>query len=185
MSIIIDAGHGGKDPGAFNKNFLYRESFYTLSAALQLKNFLDLEKIETIMTRRLDEYVTLSDRVSISNNVLSAEFISIHANAFKSETAKGMEIFYKSGCSESMTLAQKVAEHIHSTYIRKFPIVFRGVKPGNFFVLRKNKHPAILIESGFITNPKNVLDLMNDEAEYLLFKSVANGVISYKREKNE
>lgn len=89
--IVLDAGHGGKDPGAIGNG--YNEKDLALATILRLKEILDND-FEVILTRDSDFFVTLQDRANIANNENADLFVSIHLNASKKETSNGAEVFY-------------------------------------------------------------------------------------------
>ena len=146
-TIVIDPGHGGKDPGAVYAG--YKEKDIVLPIALYLGGFLS-NMANCIYTRTADVYVPLRDRVFIANNVKADMFISIHVNASPKHNARGEEIWIYPGSIKSAKLADSIATFIDEIA----PGKFRGVKEGKFYVLRKTKMPAVLIEVGFIDNPR-------------------------------
>ncbi|MGL4988848.1 MAG: N-acetylmuramoyl-L-alanine amidase [Cetobacterium sp.] len=110
FTIAIDAGHGGKDPGAigFKK---YKEKDIALAVAQKLQSKLSKD-FNIIMTRRNDTFITLSERSRIANRAKADIFISLHLNASKNSTANGMEIFYFS--KKSSPYAEKIAAYENS-----------------------------------------------------------------------
>ena len=152
-TIVIDPGHGGKDPGAVYAG--YKEKDIVLPIALYLGGFLSYTphevnlKINCAYTRTADIYVPLRDRVFIANNVKADAFISIHVNASPKHNARGEEIWIYPGSIKSAKLADSIATFIDEIV----PGKFRGIKEGNFYVLWKTKIPAVLIEVGFLDNP--------------------------------
>nr|WP_307774813.1 N-acetylmuramoyl-L-alanine amidase [uncultured Cetobacterium sp.] len=110
FTIAIDAGHGGKDPGAigFKK---YKEKDITLAVAKKLQKELS-EDFNVIMTRSTDKYVTLSNRSRIANKAKADLFVSLHINSATNSKAKGMEIFYFS--KKSSPYAEKIAAYENS-----------------------------------------------------------------------
>jgi N-acetylmuramoyl-L-alanine amidase len=91
--VIIDAGHGGNDPGAIGKSGL-REKDVNLDIAKKLSNLLKAEGVQTVLTRSSDKFIPLSLRVSIANRSDADLFISIHANAARSRSLNGFEVYY-------------------------------------------------------------------------------------------
>ena len=163
--VIIDAGHGGEDGGAIGVNGVYEKDL-NLSIALELEQMLSSAGITTRLTRDSDIllYDTSSDykghkkaqdaaaRVAIGNEYENAVFISIHMNSFTESKYSGLQVYY----SESSPLSATLAEYVQSTVIRELQSQnTRKIKPSNksIYVLDKSKHPAILIECGFISNP--------------------------------
>lgn len=142
---LIDAGHGGTDPGATYKG--RKESDDVLKLALRIGELLKYSNENIYYTRSKDNTVSLSERSNMENSGSYDYFISIHRNAYKPEVAKGVEthIYAKGGKAEQ--LANKV-----NPELVKIGLLNRGVKVSNFHVLRETKAPAILIEVGFIDN---------------------------------
>jgi len=93
--IVIDAGHGGKDPGAIARSGL-REKDVTLDVAKRLSKLLRQQGVEIVMTRSVDRFIPLSSRVDISNNSGAELFVSIHANANRVRSLNGFEVYYVS-----------------------------------------------------------------------------------------
>ena len=94
-TVVIDPGHGGKDPGAITRNGKYREKDITLSVALKLGNMIKAKypQIKVVYTRSTDKYVELSQRAAIANRNKADLFISIHVNSAKATQARGTETF--------------------------------------------------------------------------------------------
>ena len=178
-TIVIDPGHGGKDPGAVYAG--YKEKDITLPIALYLGGFLSHAseanlKINCIYTRTVDIYVPLRDRVFIANNVKADAFISIHLNASPKHNARGEEIWIYPNSIESAKLADSIATFIDEIV----PGKFRGIKEGKFYVLRetaKKKIPAVLIEVGFLDNP--ITPLHSSNAQIRAAFLINNGIRKY------
>ena len=179
-TIVIDPGHGGKDPGAVYAG--YKEKDIVLPIALYLGGFLSYTphevnlEINCVYTRTADIYVPLRDRVFIANNVKADAFISIHLNASPKHNAKGEEIWIYPGSIKSVKLADSIATYIDEIV----PGKFRGIKEGNFYVLRetaKKKIPAVLIEVGFIDNPNTPLHCFNIQIRAAFV--IATGIKKY------
>ena len=109
--IILDPGHGGKDPGAVGKCG-FREKDINLAVALKLKQFLEKELgVTVLMTRSDDRFVSLSDRTKFANDNRADIFVSIHTNASNSRSAKGLETYY---LSTAMTSEARAAEALEN-----------------------------------------------------------------------
>ena len=149
MIVIIDPGHGGKDPGAVHGD--YREKDQTLGIAKRLQVKLAEKNIHSILTRDKDEYIPLLHRAEIAKKIKdNAVFISIHLNASESHKASGFESFVlskKSGNKELQDILHDTIAVLNS----KYSIKDRGKKEASFLVLKHVKHiPAILLELFFI-----------------------------------
>ena len=150
MIVIIDPGHGGKDPGAVHGD--YREKDQTLGIAKRLQVKLAEKNIHSILTRDKDEYIPLSYRAEIAKKIKdNAVFISIHLNASKSHTGSGFESFVFSRNSGNNKELQDILHEAIAKINTKYRIKDRGKKEASFLVLKQIKHiPAILLELFFI-----------------------------------
>ncbi len=147
--ICLDYGHGGYDPGASYKG--RKESDDNILVGKILADILRKSGVEVVETRSKDTYVSLEERVRIANKEGVDWFISIHRNAFMPEKAKGVEVYtYKNPTAKARTLGGRIEKSLV-----KLGFKSRGVKLGDFYVLRKTKAPAILIELGFLDNSQD------------------------------
>ncbi len=189
MKICIDAGHGGKDPGAIDPiereqdDGIYEDVLYTEESRVNLKAAIILREIlkannEILMTRENNEYIRFSARAKLANQAKANVFISLHANASLNKTVNGIETLYYPTSSQGKQLAQIVQDKL----IKVSKANNREIKPrDNLYVLGKTDMPAILIEMGFITNPREEHLLNQREYLYLLMRAVAKGVEEYGR----
>jgi len=149
--IVIDPGHGGADIGA--KVQSVEEKMLALKVALLVKRSLCDKGYCVVLTRTCDMLVPLNKRSAIANTTRSALFISIHFNACKGENVKGIEVYYYGkGAKWRQNASQKLAQAVLNSLISATNAPSRGVKKGNFYVIRNVCMPAILIEGGFLTN---------------------------------
>jgi len=151
MSIIVlDPGHGGSDPGAVNG--ARQEKNDNLRLGLALRQRLQSPGNRVIMTRSADVFVPLAERSDISNRANADIFVSLHRNAFTNTTANGAETWLQNGVP-ARTAA--IARSVHSEIVAAGVQSDRGVRSGNFVILRNTKAPAILTELGFLTNARD------------------------------
>ena len=176
MKIVLDAGHGGKDPGA--KTFLTVEKDMALNIALQVREYLKRNH-EVIMTRQTDEYVSLAERCRIANEAKADIFVSIHLNAHDDPRVNGIETFSFPGSQKGGALRNA----IHRGVMQLLPgWTDRGTKEANFQVLRQTKMPAALVECGFITNQRDEQRIHDINVRDTFARGIANGVEAYLRE---
>ncbi|BCX46574.1 N-acetylmuramoyl-L-alanineamidase [Haloferula helveola] len=208
-TVIIDAGHGGKDPGATNS--IGTEANYNLKVAGFLKDYLEKEyKYKVIMTRDSNRYLSLQQRVDIANRITeNAIFISIHHNSTSSNRsgARGIETFtlspvgvshYGRGLKAS-DFSPKTGNHhdsanvalataVHGTLLStlkdkktgKSYTLDRGIKRARFSVLSGVKHPSILVECGFMTHPYEAKLIHDSGYQRTVAKSIAYAVQKYR-----
>lgn len=154
--IILDAGHGGLDKGAKIKHPYVEEKRLTLSVIRHTKKYLEQLGYRVFLTRARDYFVPLNKRVDLANNANGELFVSVHFNSCPNDTANGIEIYFYN-CNENKSRAKNsknLATNILGEIVKNTNAKSRGVKKGQFCVIRDTKMPAILIEAGFLTNPE-------------------------------
>ena len=171
--ICIDAGHGGKDSGAVNGNYYEKEA--ALMIACKLGKALALAGVEVIYTRKDDSNVELEERTAFANKNAADYFISIHLNAAANKQANGIETF---AYSEGST-AHKLAGAVQKELISKTGAADRKVKTANFYVLRKTAMPAILVETGFISNDVEAKALFTDGYQTIIANAITKAVLNF------
>ncbi|MBS0648626.1 MAG: N-acetylmuramoyl-L-alanine amidase [Verrucomicrobia bacterium] len=173
--IILDAGHGGTDEGA--KIHYFMEKRLTLMTTLLLRKYLNEMGYRVIMTRSKDVFIPLERRVSIANKTKAVMFVSIHYNSSPSPDAHGIEIFYHNGSDHKRAQQSKqLGSSILSELIAETHALSRGVKNGNFHVIRETSMPAVLVEGGFMTNTEERSNLRDKKYLEKIAKGVAQGI---------
>lgn len=172
FKVVIDPGHGGKDPGAQSSG--RSEKDYNLSLSLKVNTLLMNEpRIKPYMTRADETFVSLNDRASFANNLKADLFISLHANKAESSSASGTESFYYH--TNSQTLAQIIHKHV----LKAVGLKDRGVKTAGYVVIKKTTMPAILIESGFLSNQNDSSVLFDETKQNEIAKEIVAGIKEY------
>jgi N-acetylmuramoyl-L-alanine amidase len=191
-TVVLDPGHGGKDPGATNP--FGNEADYNLSVANLVKSQLMTNGYKVVMTRNSNVYLTLQERVELANAVKeNAIYISIHFNS-GGRSARGIETFTLSPpgvshygsdlkASDSQTRAGNehdsaniaLAAAVHGWTLQKLGknTLDRGIKRARFSVLSGVVHPAILLEGGFMSHPYEARLIENPAYQ----KAIADGVV--------
>ncbi len=176
--VILDAGHGGTDEGARVHSFL--EKRVTLRTALLTKKRLEERGYKVILTRSRDKYLSLARRVSIANRMKGAIFISLHFNASRNPIAKGIEIYYCGNKEKWRARAsRRLADYILYQVIDQTEATSRGIKGGNFHVIRETEMPAVLVEGGFVTNEQERSLLKTKDYLEKIAEGIALGVDKY------
>jgi len=198
-TVILDPGHGGKDPGAVNS--LGTEAFYNLKVAGRTKALLEAKGFQVIMTRKSDQFLSLQERVNIANAIReNAVFISIHFNS-GGRDARGIETFtlsppgvshYGRGviAADSHTRAGNehdsaniaLATAVHGSLLRRLQnyTFDRGIKRARFSVLSGVRHPAILLEGGFMSSTVDAPLINQDNYQNAVANSIVDAVIKYR-----
>jgi N-acetylmuramoyl-L-alanine amidase len=173
--IVIDPGHGGKDPGAIGLRSI-QEKKIVLDISQKVTQILEKRGYRVIMTRQNDRFVSLQGRVNIAEKYKAKAFISIHANSIsRSKTSvNGVETYYYSS-------GYRLAQSIHRSIIRRLDVRDRGVRKARFYVLRKTSMPAVLVEVGFVTGSSDSAKLSNASYRQRMAEAIAEGIISHVR----
>ena len=170
LKFVIDAGHGGKDPGAVG---YVRESNVTLRLAKLVAYELRLGGHDVTMTRSDDVYKTLGERVRLANAVKPDLFLSLHCNGSVDPRANGVETL----CYHAGGPAANYANRVQSELANYTGLRNRGVKLMPWlYVLRHTKIPAILVELGFVSNPSDAAKLKNPEFIRQAARLIARGI---------
>lgn len=165
--VVIDAGHGGSDPGTVVAGKENYEKIFNLDILLCLKAMLDNnESIRVYYTRTDDRYLTLTQRVNLANDMDADIFISIHCNSAKSSYIGGTEVLYNQYQNDwegfnSKQLAQLCMESVNSYY----PLMKRGIIPRaqNVLIIEKAQMPVALVEVAYLSNKSNLQSLQNPD----------------------
>jgi N-acetylmuramoyl-L-alanine amidase len=168
-TVVIDAGHGGYDHGGIPGQRI-PEKEMTLDVAQRLKGLLAASGYRVVMTRDSDVFVPLPTRVAIANSYQNGIFVCIHFNSAKRIGADGIETYFYS--RDSLPLASAV----HYFVAGGAPSPNRGVRRRGFYVLRKTKIPAVLVECGFLTNPNEGHYAQSPSYRQKLAEEIAAGV---------
>jgi len=206
--IFIDPGHGGTFPGATYGGV--KESQLNLAVGLELENLLKQRSHLTAMSRRSDTNVTRSDirtwsqqgtvwryatdgtysvtddlqaRCDLANAWGAEIFVSIHANAAGSSSANGAETYWRDVSATDRILSQRLASYVQQAYVAETGMSNRGVKTANFYVLRWSNMPAILIETGFMTNSSDLTKLKSPAFQKKAALGIAKGIDRFMAEK--
>lgn len=175
--LIIDPGHGGKDPGAVNKNLGLKEKDITMKVGRYLLgiSLVGDYLFDPIMTRVSDLALSLKNRCVFANRVEADAFVSIHHNARLTQKP-GLEIetYCNPGSIKGHNFASIVQADLMNDMAKVIKTLDRGVKQKAFYVLRKTKMPAILVELGFITDDEEARFLMEDNNLKYMALSIAD-----------
>ncbi|MEK3823423.1 N-acetylmuramoyl-L-alanine amidase [Paenibacillus sp. FSL K6-1558] len=170
--VVIDPGHGGKDPGTIGISNTQEKDF-TLPLALKVQALLIQEPdIEVVMTRDTDVYPTRPERVQLANTLNADVFVSIHGNSVKaSPQTTGTETYYYKRSS-----SKELADIVHRHLIEALGFKDRKVKNGNLEVLRNTTMPAVLLEIGFLSNLVEEQAMLSDSVQNKAAQAIVDGI---------
>ncbi|KAB2495614.1 N-acetylmuramoyl-L-alanine amidase [Priestia endophytica] len=169
-TIIIDPGHGGDDRGTTGKFGTYEKTL-NLNTALLLKQTLESHGAHVILTRTSDKTVTLKERVALANRNEADLFVSLHYNSHKNPSINGLITYYYESPSAAHT--------IHKGIVKNSPLKDGKTRFGDYFVLRENEHPSILLELGFLSNGKEEETITSSDFQRKMASSISEGLAAY------
>jgi N-acetylmuramoyl-L-alanine amidase len=172
-TVVVDAGHGGKDSGAYRR-YGPPEKMVALDVAQRLNSKLRESQLKTVMTRSSDVFIPLDERVAIETAQKNAIFVSIHFNDSRRRGIRGFETYYHSGASFDLAsrIQQKLMTIPNSAN--------RGIHTANFRVLRNATCPAVLVECGFLSNRSEGNQARDWEYRELLADRIAEAIVEQR-----
>jgi N-acetylmuramoyl-L-alanine amidase len=173
-TVVIDAGHGGKDPGA-TSSYGYEEKTVNLDVALQIAQILKDRGLRVIMTRNNDTFIELEERAAIANRNRADIFVSIHSDSSAKSSTNGFTVYVeRSGSSASTSLADAIDRRMAQTGISS-----NGVSKADYRVLTHTGCPAVLIELGYLSNYWEAKQLINKDIQKKLAYAITDGITDY------
>lgn len=191
--IVIDAGHGKPDEGAKSSRGT-TEAETNLKIALKLQNLLEQSGCTVILTRtdengiysldaktlREKKISDIRNRVKIGNDSMADIFISIHLNKIPEEKYYGWQCFYKSGDEKSIKLAKSIQENLNKAIQKENKRV--AMKLDKVYIMKHVEIPISIIECGFLSNPEEEKNLLEDEYQDKLAWGIYSGINDYFNE---
>ncbi len=185
--IVVDAGHGGSDPGKVGTNGA-REKDINLELAKKLKKLLEKEHLTVILTRDSDagldpagstnkKAADMQNRCQIITDANPLFTVSIHQNSYPAPEVKGAQVFYY----EQSAQGKELAETIQSSLIANVdPNNTRTAKSNaSYYLLKKTPTPTVIVECGFLSNPAEAALLLDDAYQDKLAEAICQGILSY------
>lgn len=186
LTIVLDAGHGGVDPGSVGKKTKTTESELNLKITLKLSDYLKAGGFKVVLTRTNADglYGIYSkdykkrDMQARKEKILDANadlVVSIHMNSFTNSTYRGAQVFYNSNSPES----EKVASSVQQVFTNTLPESNKGISIGDYYILKCTSIPTILCECGYLSNAEDETLLIDDAYQDKLAYSIYKGIIVY------
>jgi len=179
--IILDPGHGGKDPGTVLGS--YSEKAITLKVSTLVKQKLEAAGAKVYMTRTGDTYPSLQDRVDFTNANYGEIFVSVHVNSAANTSAQGTETYYAISTGDMYQEDIDLATFVNNQIVNNLNMKNRGVKEEQYYVIRNTIIPAILVELGFLTNDEDRGKMTTDKYAELFADSIYKGISQYYAKK--
>lgn len=194
--VVIDPGHGGQDSGAMRNGV--SEKDLTLDVALRVEGLARVHGFRTLLTRPNDTWVSLPARAAVANRENECVFVSIHFDEGSRPTANGVQTFYalhpppKSGAPAWLPFlqpimpqpvnleSQSLAGFVQDGLVERTHAFNRGTRAEQFFVVANVRHPAVLVEGGFLTNDADIARLSTDDYREQLAAGITDGIVHFR-----
>jgi N-acetylmuramoyl-L-alanine amidase len=195
--VVLDPGHGGQDSGTMKGGMLEKD--LALDVAHRVERFLQIQGVATLLTRTDDTFVSLADRAALANAQRNCVFISIHFDDAARAAATGVETYYAAHQTSNATRvaswfpffqrtsvesanveSQSLAAFIQEALVTRTQAVNRGTTPQQFFVIANVRHPAVLVEGGFLTNADEMNKLATGDYREQIAAALSDGVMRYR-----
>ncbi|WP_326908324.1 N-acetylmuramoyl-L-alanine amidase [Sedimentibacter sp. MB31-C6] len=176
--ILLDPGHGGKDPGAISFTGKY-EKHINLTVAYKLKDKLEKLGATVYMTRNDDTYINNTARGKMADNLNADILLSIHHNSLGNSDYFGLSTYYNTINYKDTKHGYDLAESIYLNAVTINGVYRDGILDRNYEVLRETNTPAALIEIGFMSNPKEEMNIHDASFQNLMVQKIADGIIDY------
>ncbi len=178
--ILLDPGHGGKDPGSISYSGKY-EKYVNLDVALKLKDKLEDLGAEVYLTRKGDTYINNTARGRMADSLCADILLSIHHNSLGRNKSDyfGLSTYYNTKNFKDPKYGYNLSESIYLNAISLNGVYRDGIYDRNYEVLRETNTPAALIEIGFMSNPLEEMNIHNESFQNLMVQKLADGIIDY------
>ncbi|MDD2233306.1 MAG: N-acetylmuramoyl-L-alanine amidase [Desulfitobacteriaceae bacterium] len=190
--VMLDAGHGGYDPGAIAEQDIYEKEI-NLQIAKKTRDFLVPSGIAVILTREEDEdyvpegvtgrktkkQIDLNYRISMATGAKADIFVSIHVNSTVAGKKSGAETFYYFGSEESKNLAVNIQQEL----IKISGMNRRIAKPGDFYIIKNTSMPAVIVEVGYLSNINEREKLRQTWYQDQVARAIAKGIADFFQNK--
>jgi len=195
--VVIDPGHGGVDSGAICAGVLEKD--LTLDVAQRVRRIAQARGFQTLLTRDRDEYKSLANRADFGNRQRDCIFVSIHFDEGKPGISTGVETYYaahqfehafpfsawlpflrKAAAQSPDMFSQSLAGFIQESIVSRTLAFNRGTRAEQFYVIANMRHPAVLVEGGFLTNNDDVAKLASEEYREKLATAICEGIAHYR-----
>lgn len=171
--VMVDAGHGGKDPGASHGDIYEKD--ITLSVARRVADLLEGHKVKVIMTREDDIFIDKYDRARMANDEQVDIFVSIHVNDLKQKSHSGIETYAGHMKRSGWLLAQSIHEETVDT-VKANDL---GIHTANYVVVRWTRMPAALIEIGYMSNEEERTKLQSQAYQQMVAEGIVEGILEF------
>lgn len=180
VSVMVDAGHGGKDPGTSSGTA--DEKDITLKIAKLVKAYLEGAGVTVILSREDDTFIDKYERAELANNAGVDLFVSVHCNYLEERTdISGVETYYM----ENSASGERLATMVHNQILAITDANDMHVRENDYVVIRETDMPAVLVETGYLSNRQDAGKLTDSEYQSKMAYGIAAGMIEYINRESE
>ncbi len=172
--VVVDAGHGGNDPGAMSAGGLHEKDI-NLPVAQRVATLLGQKGVGVLMTRQDDRFIELEERAAIANRRNADLFVSIHSDSNPDRGRQGFTVFVaRSASRDAYRAASGISEAMAATGCES-----HGIREADYKVLVNTSGPAVLVEIGYLSNAQDASRLRNPAWQNRLAQAIATGILDY------
>ena len=184
--VVIDAGHGGPDPGSIGYKTKVLEADINLKISYLLKHKLEKAGISVIMTRSTDEALAegrgksfkkrdMELRKEIIKKARPNMVISLHQNSFTNHTLRGAQVFY----DKKSEISKQIADMIQTEFLKTLEHSNKSISPGNYYMLKCTAAPSVIVECGFLSHAEEEKLLQTEEYQNKITDEICNGILNF------
>lgn len=186
-TIVIDAGHGGADPGSIGYKTKVKESDLNLKLSRKLQKKLENSGINVVMTRTTDDSLAEGEggkafkkedmelRKEIIKKVRPNMVISLHQNSYTNHKFRGAQVFY----DKTSEISKQIAQSIQEEFLKNLDHSNKSISPGDYFMLKCTSAPSVIVECGFLSNEEEEKLLIDEAYQEKIVNSIYMGIIKF------
>jgi N-acetylmuramoyl-L-alanine amidase len=174
--VVIDAGHGGHDPGTLSGGSVQEKSI-NLAVATRVAGLLQQRGIGVVMTRQDDQFIELEERANVANRRNADLFVSIHSDSSPNRALQGFTLYVaKAASADAYRAAGDISQALSALVADS-----HGIREADYKVLVNTSGPAVLVEIGYLSNTQDAARLRDPTYQSRLAQAIANGILTYVR----
>ena len=185
-TVVIDAGHGGSDPGSIGYKTKVHEADLNLKMTYMLKSKLEGAGINVVLTRKGDDALIqgsgkkwkredMEARKEIIKNIRPNMVISLHQNAYTNHSLRGAQVFY----DKTSDISKKIADFIQEQFKEHLDRSIKATSPGDYFMLKCTTAPSVIVECGFLSNEEDEKLLLNEDYQEKIVDCIYKGIVNF------
>ncbi len=185
-TVVIDAGHGGSDPGSIGYKTKVHEADLNLKMTYMLKSKLEGAGINVVLTRTGDDSLIsgsgrkwkredMEARKEIIKNIRPNMVISLHQNSYTNHSLRGAQVFY----DKTSDISKKIADFIQEQFKEHLDKSIKATSPGDYFMLKCTTAPSVIVECGFLSNEEDEKLLLCDEYQEKIIDCIYKGIVNF------